>query len=90
MNAKQRLLNVLVGKKTDRLPVTTHHLMPSFLKDYMGGIYDQIFSDYFGLDSIKWLNAHTYDESKGEYFDPTQAEIGIVEAKRICTNNWRF
>ena len=90
MNAKQRFLNTLAGKKTDRLPVTTHHLMPSFLKEYMGGISDQDFFDYFGLDPIKWVIAHTYDESKGEYFDPTQAEIGFLEAKRICTDDWRF
>jgi uroporphyrinogen decarboxylase len=90
MNSKQRFLNVLAGKKTDRLPVTTHHLMPSFLKNYMKGISDQEFFDFYGLDPVKWSIAHTFDNEKGEYFDPTQTEIGFLEARRICTDNWRF
>ena len=90
MNSKQRFLNALSRKKTDRLPVTTHHLMPSFLKKYMKGVSDQEFFDYFGLDPVKWIIAHTYDASKGEYFDPVQNEIGFLEARRICTDNWRF
>src|SRR5450631_3237694 len=90
MNSKERFLNVLEKKKTDRLPVTTHHLMPSFLKNYMNGISDQEFFDSFGLDPVKWVIAHTYNESKGEFFDPEQGEIGFLEARRICTDNWRF
>jgi uroporphyrinogen-III decarboxylase len=90
MNSKERFVNVLERKKTDRLTVTTHHLMPSFLKNYMNGISDQDFFDYFGLDPVKWVIAHTYNESKGEYFDPEQGEIGFLEAKRICTDSWRF
>jgi uroporphyrinogen decarboxylase len=90
MNSKERFLNALAGKKTDRLPVTTHHLMPSFLKNYMNGISDQEFFDFYGLDPVKWSIAHTFDKGKGEYFDPTQKEIGFLEARRICTDNWRF
>lgn len=90
MNSKQRFLNALSGKKTDRLPVTTHHLMPSFLKKYMNGISDQEFFDEFGLDPVRWHIAHTYDASKGEYFDPEHTETGFLEARRICTDNWRF
>ncbi len=90
MNSKQRFLNALEKKKTDRLPVTTHHLMPSFLDKYMGGISDQDFFDFFGLDPIKWIIAHTFDETKGEYYDPIQGEIGFLEARRICTDDWRF
>lgn len=90
MNSRQRFLNALERKKTDRLPVTTHHLMPSFLNEYMDGISDQDFFDYFGLDPVKWIIAHTYDAAKGEFFDPTQTEIGFLEARRICTDSWRF
>jgi hypothetical protein len=90
MNSKQRFINALERKKTDRMPVTTHHLMPSFLKNYMNGISDQEFFDHFGLDPVKWTIAHTFDASKGEYFDPDQPAIGFLEAKRICTDNWRF
>ena len=90
MNSKQRLLNALERKKTDRLPVTTHHLMPSFLKNYMNGISDQDFFEFFGLDPVRWTIAHTCDTNKGEYFDPTHTEIGFLEARRICTDSWRF
>ena len=41
-NSKQRFLNVLERKKTVRLPVTTHQLMPSFLNGYMGGISEPL------------------------------------------------
>ena len=90
MNPKQRFLNALTGKKTDRLPVTTHHVMPAFLDNYMDGMSDQEFFDYSGLDPIKWIIAHTYDASKGEFFDPEQGEIGFLEARRVCTDQWRF
>ena len=90
MNSKERFLNVLERKKTDRMPVTTHHLMPSFLNKYMNGISDQEFFDYFGLDPVKWEIAHTCDTLKGEYFDPIHTETGFLEARRICTDNWRF
>jgi len=90
MTSKQRFLNVLAGKKTDRLPVTTHHVMPSFLSNYMEGIAEQEFFDYFGLDPIKWIIAHTFNPAQGEYFDPEQTTIGFLEARRVCTDNWRF
>jgi uroporphyrinogen-III decarboxylase len=64
--------------------------MPSFLKKYMNGASDQEFFDHFGLDPIKWMIAHTNDPAKGEYFDPLQKELGFLEARRICTDNWRF
>ena len=90
MNAKERFRNALERKKTDRLPVTTHHLMTSFLKNYLNRKTDQEFFDLFGLDPVTWVIAHTFDASKGEYFDPTQTEPGFLEAHRICTDNWRF
>jgi uroporphyrinogen decarboxylase len=90
MNSKQRLLNAIDRKIPDRLPVTTHHLMPSFLEKYMGGISDQDFFDCFGLDPVKWLIAYSFDASKGEYFDPAHTDIGFLEARRICTDSWRF
>jgi uroporphyrinogen decarboxylase len=90
MNSKERFTHALERKKADRLPVTTHHLMPSFLKTYMDGISDQDFFDFFGLDPIQWTIAHTFNPAKGEYFDPTHTEIGFLEAHRICTDNWRF
>ena len=90
MNSKQRFLNALERKQTDRLPVTTHHLMPGFLERQMDGKSDQEFFDHFGLDPISWIISHTFDAAKGEFFDPGQDEIGFLEARRVCTDNWRF
>jgi uroporphyrinogen decarboxylase len=90
MNSKQRFLNALARKKTDRLPVTTHYLMPSFLKNYMDGITDQNFFDYFGLDPVMCMIAYTFDPDKGEFYDPTHTEVGFLETRRVCTDNWRF
>lgn len=90
MDAKERFLNVLGRKRTDRLPVTTHHVMPSFLKNYMNGITDQEFFDRFGLDPIRWIIAFRADSEAGEFYDPLHTEIGFLEARRICTERWRF
>ena len=90
MNSKQRLINALDRKKTDRLPVTTHYLLTSFLDNYMGGISDQDFFEYFGLDPVKCAIAYTFDAAKGEFYDPTHTEIGFLETRRVCTDDWRF
>ena len=51
MNSRERLLAALDRRVPDRLPVTTHHLMPSFL----AGISEREFFDRFGLDAIRWV-----------------------------------
>ncbi len=90
MTSKERFLKAINREKPDRLPVTTHHLMQSFLVKYMDGKSDQEFFDYFGLDPICWVNAYAYNETQGEYFDPEQKAIGNSEFRRIASNNWRF
>jgi hypothetical protein len=90
MTSKKRLNTAIERKIPDRLPVTTHHVMPYFLKKYMDGIHYQKFFDHFGLDPILWIADHRPDESKGEYFDPLQKELGFLEARRICSENWRI
>jgi len=90
MTSKERFLKAFKREKSDRLPVTTHHLMPSFLNNYMGGIDDQKFFDRFGLDPIKWVIASDCNKSKGEYFDPIHLKTGFLEARRVCSDNWRF
>lgn len=90
MTAKERLLRALAGKQPDRLPVTTHHLMESFLNDFMGGMSGEAFFDQFGLDPIRWIVEHRPDLNRGEYFDPCQNEVGFLEARRICTDQWRL
>ena len=37
MTSKQRLCCALERRQPDRLPVTTHHLMDSVLRHYLGG-----------------------------------------------------
>jgi len=90
MNSKERFLKAFNREKGDRLPVTTHHLMPSFLKNFMNGIDEQQFFDKFGLDPVKWAIASDCSQIKGEYFDPDHTKPGFLEARRICSDNWRF
>ena len=52
MNSKERLLTALRGECPDRLPVCTHHVMPSFLDAYMEGASEQDFFDQFNLEPI--------------------------------------
>jgi uroporphyrinogen-III decarboxylase len=90
MTSKQRFLAALSGKKPDRLPVTTHHVMPYFLKKYLNNISYQDFFDRFGLDPINWVVAQKPRESAEEYFDPTQDELGFLEPQRVCSDHWRI
>lgn len=90
MTSKQRLLTALNGQIPDRLPVTTHHLMDSFLRKYLGGADSLEFFDRFGLDAIRWVVAHRPDEVAGERSDPSQAELGFLEARRVVTDQWRI
>ncbi len=89
MTSKQRFIAALTHQKTDRLPATTHHVMPFFLKKYMHGISNDEFFDYFGLDPIRWFAAYKPDQSKGEYEDPDHTP-GYLEARRIVSDNWRI
>jgi len=90
MTSKQRFLKALKREAPDHLPVTTHHVMPYFLKKYMNGISYQEFFDYFGLDPIIWVIAHKPDTSQGHYFDPKHKELEFLQALRICSDNWRI
>ena len=77
------------AEKADRLPVTTHHLMPYFLDKYMGGMSNQECFEHFGLDPITWTVPHRPDAAAGEYYDPHQGAIGFLESRRIATDTWR-
>ena len=90
MNVKDRFLCALRGGTPDRLPVTTHHIMPYFLKKYCNNMtYQEFFLDT-GIDPIEWIIDFSPDLSKGEYFDPGHREIGFLDARRISNDNWRF
>ncbi len=56
MTSNERLVAALENRKPDRLPVTTHHLMPFFLKKYMSGMSNMEFFDRFALDAIHWTD----------------------------------
>jgi len=88
MTPKQRMLTAIGGGVPDRLPATTHHVMPYFLDTYMSGISNDEFFDHFGLDPICWVVPHRPDESAGEYFDPDQGPVGFLESRRIASDTW--
>lgn len=89
MSPKQRLVAALERRVPDRLPVTTHHLMPWFLDRRLGGASRAEFFARFGMDPIRWIAPHRPDEAAGEYFDPLQGEPGFLESRRIASDQWR-
>ena len=89
MTSKQRMLTALDGGIPDRLPATTHFLMPQFLNGCMGGISEEEFFDTCGWDPITYTTPHRPDPARHEYYDPDQGEPGFLESRRIATDNWR-
>ena len=53
MTSRERLLTALARGVPDRLPVTTHHLMPAFLRG-TGGLSERAFFDRYNLDAMHW------------------------------------
>ena len=90
MTTKERFLKAFAREKTDRLPVTTHHVMPYYTKKYLNGMTGREFFQHFGIDPIEWIMAYTFDSGKGEYFDPTHTNVGFLDAKRISSDNWQI
>ncbi len=89
MTSKQRFLAALDRKIPDRLPVTTHHVMPFFLETYMDGIDNDQFFDHFGLDPIRWVSIYLPDPSHGESFDADHVP-GYLEPHRVSSDRWRI
>ncbi len=91
MTSRQRMLTALTGGVPDRLPVTTHHVMPYFLEKYMGGMSYREFFDHFGLDAWLWTVPYKPDQAKGEYFDPCQTFIHPLDhTHRVVSDHWRI
>lgn len=89
-SVRQRLKNAIDRTSTDRLPVTTHHIMDSFMNNFYPGKTKMDFFRDFGLDAIVWPMAYQCDEAKGEFFDPEHTQLGFLEARRVCADNWRY
>ena len=87
MTSKQRMLTALDGGVPDRLPVTTHFIMPQFLEDCMGGISEEEFFDVSG-----WDPDHVHDAAPPRPEQPasittrTRREPGFLESRRIASD----
>ncbi len=90
MTSRDRLLAALVRGIPDRLPVTTHHLMPSYLERFCDGLDPQGFFDRFGLDPILWIAAHRPDTERGHTVSPVQPRPGFLEPPWIESGTWRI
>ena len=80
MTSKQRLVAALDRRPTDRLPVTTHHLMRSYMEKNFPGKTDD---DFFAVQ------AHRPDPASKAFFEPDHVP-GFLEAQRITSDEWRF
>jgi hypothetical protein len=89
MTSRERLLAALERRIPDRLPATTHHVMPYFLRRYLDGMTVDKFFQFTGLDAVRWVVGHTPNEARGDYFDSRQGEIGFLEARRVSSASWR-
>lgn len=89
MTSKQRLVAALDRRPTDRLPVTTHHLMQSYLERCLPGKTEAEFFAEFGMDPIHWIVAHRPEAGSGAEFEEGHVP-GFLEARRLTTTQWRF
>ncbi len=90
MNSRQRLLTALKGEIPDRLPVTTHHLMPGFLRNCCGGLSEEQFFERFGLDAVRWLRAATPGKTQNASFDRTETASFSEESPHLLSPVWRI
>ncbi len=90
VNARQRLLTALDGGQPDRLPATTHHLMPYFLDTYLGGVSEVAFFDRFGLDPITWVWDVKPDTARGEYWTQIDGDLAGGGVRWISSDQWRI
>lgn len=93
MNSRERLLTALEGGQPDRLPVTTHHLMPWFLDTYLDGMPEAGFFSRFGMDPTRWAFDLVPDEVRGEYWSRGVGGEGqgyeVGPGRLIVSDDWR-
>ena len=85
MTSRERMLAALNRQVPDRLPVTSHHVMPYFLNTYMGGISTPEFFDHFGLDAYVWTVPYR-NQPGHAWLD----EHGITRDSSTVTDQWRI
>jgi hypothetical protein len=97
MTSKERMLAAIEGKMPDRLPVTTHHLMPYFLDVYMDGISELEFFEHFGMDAYVWTVSYRsesgqawLDEHGYPVTDQWRYESEPVLDQEYPTTKWRI
>jgi len=90
MNNKERFVKALERKIPDRLPVTTHHVMPYFLDKYMDGISYHEFFDFFGLDPILWLVAHKPSRDSEYIHGSGKQDSEYLAPPLIESDDWKY
>lgn len=90
MNSRERFLTALALEKPDRLPVTTHHVMPWFLENVMDSMNDQEFFDYFDLDPVRWVWGGKPDNNEQAYFHRAENAAKGEDRLYLCTDEWRY
>lgn len=89
LTSKQRLIKAIKNEVPDRLPVTTHHVMPYYLNTYMDGCSSREFFDHFDFDAITWAFPLKPNENRGEYFD-IPSEKNSSSTPLIFSDKWRI
>jgi uroporphyrinogen decarboxylase len=84
MTPRQRMITALKGQKPDRLPVTTHHVMPYFLNKYLDGRSNDEFFSYFGFDPIYWTVPLKPDTSGNGY---RQNGMIVSDHWQVCSES---
>lgn len=87
MTSRERLLAALAGECPDRLPATTHHLMPYFLETCMDGASEDEFFRRFDLDPIQWAYDLRPDESRNEYWSTDASD---PSRRFIASDDWHI
>jgi uroporphyrinogen decarboxylase len=97
MSSRERMLTAIAGEMPDRLPVTTHHLMPYFLDVYMDGISSLEFFDHFGMDAYIWTVPYRsqagqarLDEHSYPVTDQWRYESEDIPNQPYSTRQWRI
>lgn len=89
MTSRERLLAAINRKPIDRLAVTTHHILPYFLKKYMPGKKIIDFFDKYNADAIDWVYDYKAPESTDYYLNPAQkSEMEFLETRMISSDDW--